>query len=181
MKTAAALILLCLAAASPPALCKPYPARGQGVVLSARDKGTSAQPSCAFCGHSPWCKPSAGQYSGYVTPGYAQPQPATMAAPATPPPAAATPAAPSPPAAAPQTITISPWNIPAIANIPPFGNKTASVGDTVVFVWDQATHGLYRIPNGTCPSVRRLAACSCFLTGKADRGIPSIYMPFAAN
>ncbi|KAL4419080.1 hypothetical protein ABPG77_002221 [Micractinium sp. CCAP 211/92] len=50
-----------------------------------------------------------------------------------------------------QTITINPWTIPGGA-VPPFGTRSAKVGDSAMFVF-QGLHGLFQIPNGTCPEV----------------------------
>lgn len=43
-------------------------------------------------------------------------------------------------------LTIDPWTLGQN-----FADRTASVGDTVTFTWDQGNHGVYRIPSGECP------------------------------
>ncbi|KAL4434479.1 hypothetical protein ABPG75_000920 [Micractinium tetrahymenae] len=56
----------------------------------------------------------------------------------------------SPPSTTPApTITIDPWTIPGGA-VQPFGTRNAKVGDSAVFVF-QGLHGLFQIPDGTCP------------------------------
>lgn len=57
--------------------------------------------------------------------------------------------APTPaPAAAPRVINIA-WALPG-GNNPPFTDQTVAVGDQAVFSF-QGLHGLFKIPNATCP------------------------------
>ena len=44
-------------------------------------------------------------------------------------------------------ITIDPWNLGQN-----YADQTSSVGSTITFKWEQATHGVYHIPSGDCPS-----------------------------
>jgi plastocyanin len=45
------------------------------------------------------------------------------------------------------SFTIDPWMLGQN-----YGDRTASVGDTATFVWQQGTHGLYRLSTADCPS-----------------------------
>ncbi|PRW58888.1 adenylate cyclase regulatory [Chlorella sorokiniana] len=69
------------------------------------------------------------------------PAPAPVSTPAPVPPA---------PAPAPQLVNIA-WALPG-GNNPPFTDQTVAVGDQAVFSF-KGLHGLFKIPNSTCPAV----------------------------
>lgn len=44
-------------------------------------------------------------------------------------------------------LSVNPWMLNQN-----FGDQAAKVGDTITFTWPQATHGVYILPSGQCPS-----------------------------